>query len=83
MDSTVRYLRPAGAVESANKTLDEIKAQLAELVRQRSSLPNEQLNFELQTLMDVLIQEGRRLGWDAERALLLARGADSETDKDQ
>jgi hypothetical protein len=31
-------------------------------------------------LMDVLVQEGRKLGWDAERALLLARPLDVADD---
>ena len=75
MENTVRYLRPLRSGDSADRSLDTVKAQLEELVRQRSTLPSEQLSSELQMLMDVLIQEGRRLGWDAERALLLARTA--------
>ena len=75
MENTVRYLRPVRSGDSIDRSLNAIKAQLEALVRQRSTLPSEQLTSELQMLMDVLIQEGRRLGWDAERALLLARTA--------
>jgi hypothetical protein len=73
MDNSVRFLRPVRSAEASDKALQGIKTAIEQLVRQRSTLPNEQLTAELQTLMDVLVQEGRRLGWDAERALLLAR----------
>ena len=72
MTNTLNFVRPQRA-STAERSLDEVKTQIAALVQQRRNLPNEQQSVELQALFDVLIQEGRKLGWDAERALLLAR----------
>jgi hypothetical protein len=70
--NTLNFVRPQ-RTRAAERSLDEVKAQIEALVQQRCQLPDEQLTAELQAMMDVLIQEGRKFGWDAERALLLAR----------
>jgi hypothetical protein len=72
VSNTLNFVRPQ-RTSAAERSLDEVKVQIEALVQQRSTLPNEQLTAELQAMMDVLIQEGRKFGWDAERALLLAR----------
>jgi hypothetical protein len=57
----------------ADESLAALKAQIADLVVQNRKLPDPERSEELRALLDHLIQEGRKLGWDAERSLLLAR----------
>jgi acetyl esterase/lipase len=73
MSNTLPFRRPTPASAAAEEPLAALKAQIDELVRQRRTLPSAQRSAELRTLLDLLILEGRKLGWDAERSLLLAR----------